>query len=58
MEKELKKLLERLEDCKNISEDLDDRLNNLQIDIESNNDEILEIAKKLEEILKPFQLQK
>ena len=58
MEKKIKALIERLEDCENIGEDLASQVYNLQIDIEDNNDEIQAIKKNLEEILKPFQLTK
>jgi len=58
MEKKIKSLIERLEDCENIGEELASQVYNLQIDIEENNDEIQAIKKNLEEILKPFQLMK
>jgi len=58
MEKKLKSLITRLEDCENIGEELSTQVYNLQIDIEDNNDEIQDIKKNLEEILKPFQLMK
>ena len=58
MEKKLKSLITRLEDCENIGEELSTQVYNLQIDIEDNNDEIQDIKKNLKEILKPFQLMK
>jgi len=58
MEKKIKSLITRLEDCENIGEELSTQVYNLQIEIEDNNDEIQDIKKNLEEILKPFQLTK